>query len=403
MTIELMRHVDYWVGIPLCFALNSFNFFARLIDLFKKRGLPQYKKILYIKLSEMGAIILAYSLIKKMREEHSEAGIFFLTFKKNKEIFQALGEIVPDANVLTIRDESLISFSFDTVKAIRRLRRENIDITFDLEFFSRFTAVLAYLTGGKKRVGFSRYSFEGLYRGNLFTHAIAYNPLLHISETYLSLHQTITNDRKNSPELKETVADNTIQAPHFISNEETRKGVLEKIKPYKISGDTRLILVNPGEGMLPLREWSLKNFTYICKELLNDEKNYICIAGTANKYKKEIRLHAALNNPRCINLVGKTSIIELLELFSLAHILIANDCGLSHIAALTSIEKFIIFGPESPQIFSPLDEHTQLLYARMPCSPCLSVLNHRNSRCKNNICLQAVDPRDVLMRIKKFL
>lgn len=338
-----------------------------------------------------------------MREDHSEAEIFFLTFKKNKEVFQTLGEIVPYANVLTIRDESLILFFFDTVKALRRLRRENIDITFDLEFFSRFTAVLAYLTGGKKRVGFSRYSFEGLYRGSLFTHAIAYNPLLHISQGYLSLHQTIKTNRKNSPELNEIADADRVQAPRFISNEETHKTVLEKIKPYKISGDTRLILINPGEGMLPLREWPLENFTYICKELLNDEKNYICIAGTANKYKKEIHLLTALNNPRCINLVGKTSITELLELFSMAHILIANDCGLSHIAALTSIEKFIIFGPESPQIFSPMDEHTQLLYARMPCSPCLSVLNHRNSRCKNNICLQAIDPRDVLMRIKKFL
>jgi ADP-heptose:LPS heptosyltransferase len=94
-------------------------------------------------------------------------------------------------------------------------------------------------------------------------------------------------------------------------------------------------------------------------------------------------------------LVNQTELDELLELFSIADILVSNDCGLAHLAMLTPIKEFVIFGPESPQVFGPLTENNYTIYSRWPCSPCLSVLNHRNSACKNNQCLKCIKPEDV--------
>lgn len=52
-----------------------------------------------------------------------------------------------------------------------------------------------------------------------------------------------------------------------------------------------------------------------------------------------------------MRLIEQTELKELMELFCTANALISNDCGLTDLATLTSISKFIIFGPESPQIF----------------------------------------------------
>ena len=45
--------------------------------------------------------------------------------------------------------------------------------------FTRFTAMIGYLSGAATRVGFHRFHQEGLYTGDLFTHRVQYNPHLH--------------------------------------------------------------------------------------------------------------------------------------------------------------------------------------------------------------------------------
>jgi ADP-heptose:LPS heptosyltransferase len=103
----------------------------------------------------------------------------------------------------------------------------------------------------------------------------------------------------------------------------------------------------------------------------------------------------AVKSPRCFDFAGQTELEELLGLFSLADILVSNDCGLAHLAMLTPIKEFVIFGPESPQVFGPLAENNHTIYSRWPCSPCLSVLNHRKSMCKDNWCLKCIKPEEV--------
>jgi ADP-heptose:LPS heptosyltransferase len=147
------------------------NCILRLLAFGKKENIIP-RKILFIKLSEIGSIILLYPLLNRARKAYPEAEIFFLTFKKNKPLLQILD---PDCNILTIKEDSICSFILDTLRAIRKLRREKIDIAFDLELFSRFTAILNYLSGAAKKVGFYRYSMEGLYRGELLTHKVQYN------------------------------------------------------------------------------------------------------------------------------------------------------------------------------------------------------------------------------------
>ena len=64
-------------------------------------------------------------------------------------------------------------------------------------------------------------------------------------------------------------------------------------------------------------------------------------------------MRGAISNSRCMDFTGKTSLEELMELFLISEALISNDCGLVHLAMLTKIKKFILFGPESPQVFGP--------------------------------------------------
>lgn len=402
MNIEMMRYADYWLGVPLCFLLSSLNCILKIISFGTKRE-NVTQKILFIKLSELGAIILAYPLMRRVKEQYLASELFFVTFEKNRSIFTLLGEIVPAKNILTIREDSIYLFTLDTLKVIRKLRQEKIDVIFDLDFFSRFTAILAYLIKSDKRIGFHHYTFEGLYRGSLLTHKIQYNPLSHVSKNYFSMAQAIIKRNKNTPELEERLEESEITFPKYISKSETKERVRRKLKELEISEKQRVFLLNPGEGILPLREWPLNNFILLSKWLLEDNKNCVVLIGTAGAAKKGETISRAMNNLRCVNLIGQTSLEELAELFDSSAALISNDCGLAHLAMLTSTKKFIIFGPESPRVFGPLGDNNYIIYSNWPCSPCLSILNYRKSACKDNRCLQTIRPNDIYELIKKTL
>ncbi len=396
-----MRYADYWLGIPLCFTLSCLNATWKVFGFRKMRRKATPKKIVFIKLSELGAIVLAYPLLRRAKEECPGVKLFFVTFENNRGIFELLGNIVEHDNILTIREDSIWVFISDTFKIVRKMVKERADIVFDLELFSRFTAILTFLSQAHKKMGFYNYTFEGLYRGNFLTHRIQYNPLLHISKSYLSLWQTVNQEKKDSPEMGERIEDKDIALPKAHVPSETTKQIEDKLKEFGITRGNKLFLLNPGEGTLPLREWPLENFVILSEWLLEDANNYIILAGTKSGFKKAELLCAEVGNRRCLNLVGQTSLPELLALFNMADALICNDCGLAHLASLASIKQFIIFGPETPTVFGPSGEDKWIIYSGLPCSPCLSALNNRDSACKDNKCLRIIKPDDVYKLIER--
>jgi ADP-heptose:LPS heptosyltransferase len=108
-------------------------------------------------------------------------------------------------------------------------------------------------------------------------------------------------------------------------------------------------------------------------------------------------------------LTGYTqNIRELLVLFFHAKLLITNDGGPGHFAALTPIHTIMFFGPETPALYAPLASslggESVALYAGTPCSPCLTAYNHRTTSCDgDNVCLQEIKPQTVLAHAARML
>ena len=74
MTVDLMRYIDKWMGIPLCFIFSVMN---RILRFFTSQKTPeQIKKILIIQLSERGAVILAHSAVVKVKELFPQATLY---------------------------------------------------------------------------------------------------------------------------------------------------------------------------------------------------------------------------------------------------------------------------------------------------------------------------------------
>jgi hypothetical protein len=100
--------------------------------------------------------------------------VYFVVFEENRFVLDIM-EILPAENIITVATSSLPALCFSILRAIIRWRAIGIDAVIDLEFLTRFSAIFAFLSGAKSRVGFHTFFGEGPNRGNLMTHRLVYN------------------------------------------------------------------------------------------------------------------------------------------------------------------------------------------------------------------------------------
>ena len=388
--------MDYLLGIPICFLLSLLYYVRRL---FPQRPC-RYKKFLFIQLSEMGAAILAYPAIRSLKKKYPQVELFYMIFTKNRASVDVLGEI-PTQNILTINDRSLPNFFADTVKNILRMHKEGIDVVFDLELFSRATAILSFLSGAPYKVGFYRYRMEGLYRGSFFTHKIQYNFQQHLSKTLLLFAKAIESKRKDHPTMNAPISDDEILVKRVESTPEQMTAMWKKLKTISpnVSEKNKLIILNPSAGLLPIRAWPVENYIRLAKKILEKRVNYVILTGSTKDVTITQEVRESLGSERCIDLTCQTTFSELVDLYNIADVLVTNDSGPAHFASLTPIRSFVFFGPETPVLYRPLGENTRILYSDFPCSPCITAFNHRYTTCLHNKCLEAISADKVYMLI----
>ena len=106
---------------------------------------------------------------------------------------------------------------------------------------------------------------------------------------------------------------------------------------------------------------------------------------------------------RVRSVAGKTTLRDVLVLYTLAEVLVTNDSGPGHFASMTDIHNIVLFGPETPQLFGPLGENRHVLWAGLACSPCVNPYNHRFSPCQNNVCMQSITVDQVFAEVEAAL
>ena len=94
---------------------------------------------------------------------------------------------------------------------------------------------------------------------------------------------------------------------------------------------------------------------------------------------------------------------ELLHVFDLAHVLVTNDSGPAHFAALTRIHVIVFFGPEIPERYRPLTASSDVVHTGYSCSPCIGPYNQRLSPCNDNLCLKSIKVREIAALVRSRL
>ncbi len=74
--------------------------------------------------------------------------------------------------------------------------------------------------------------------------------------------------------------------------------------------------------------------------------------------------------PHVRNLVGQLSLRQTAELLAGAGVVVANDCGLGHLAAAVGTPTIMIFGPTPHLTLGPMPSHVRIVRRGLDCEPC---------------------------------
>ena len=385
MKTSTLRAVDQWIGLPACLLLTLHRW---LLGGSAPAG--PVRRILFVKLAEQGSTVLAEEALRSAIARVGSEHVFFLAFEENRFILDAM-DLIPGDNVLTLDATSLATVTRSTISVLRRLRALRIDAAVDLEFFARSSAIFSYLSGAHQRVGLHSYAGEGPSRGNLLTHRLLYNPYLHTSQLFLLLVEALDCAANRFPAFPRVPPRMRQHGAIRPPAAEDVAAVARLLRDCTRQADVPpIILLNANCGdLLPLRRWDSGRYVGLARRLLDARPEvYVAFTGNSNEAAEADRLAVAVSSPRCVSLAGRTTLRELLALYSLSQVLVTNDSGPAHFATLTPIDVVTLFGPETPALFAAQTLRNHVLWAGIACSPCVSAFNNRLSTCQDNVCMQ---------------
>lgn len=378
LSLSAMKFIDSFVGKPVCFLLTPLARWSRHSDSYP----PDVKKVLIVKFWGIGSIVLVSAALEKLKEKYPSCRISFLTFESNRDVC----EMIPSIDeILTLpTNVDFAEFTLDTLSVLNRLRRKKFDLALDFEFFTRYSALITFLSGARVKAGF--HAWEA-YRGDLHDIRVPFNYYWHVTDNFVNLATGESNSSGRHV------------LPRLRVPEESKVWARQFLKENGVNPRDIVIVVNPNAGELALeRRWPRENFVRLIRALDTKYGAKIFLIGGASEqgYTDGILREAGVAS--AVNLAGKLSIRQLAALLSAAALVITNDSGPLHIACAVGTPTIAFFGPETPVLYGPVGNDHRVFFKGLSCSPCINVHNAKTARCRHgqSDCLTRITVDEVL-------
>ncbi|MFO0664548.1 MAG: glycosyltransferase family 9 protein [Polyangiaceae bacterium] len=371
INVGFMRWIDNRVGNLACSAL------ALQKRVFGPTTPPTapYRKIAVMKFFGLGSIIVSSPALAALRDLYPDAEIHFVTFQSNKGVLELLG--VADKHWF-IDVSSPAALAKTTLLVTAALRRENIDLVVDLEFFAKFPMTLSGLAGIPHKAGF--YLTPETWRRTLLDVAGSYNHYFHTKDIFLSLVYLLHTGDFYYLDFEAFRA--KYKYPHLTPSQESRVSLAKVLAETGVDTSGSLIVINANTSpdLAPeVRKWPEERYAELAKRLLAEYPSAtVCFIGANNERTYVESICRRVADPRAFSLAGKTNLKELLALFARASLVISNDSGPMHLACLVDAPILGLFFADTPTIFGPIATRTETVTPGLYSIPLFTVYNGKD-------------------------
>ncbi|OGI22725.1 MAG: hypothetical protein A2287_02880 [Candidatus Melainabacteria bacterium RIFOXYA12_FULL_32_12] len=340
-------------------------------------------KILIVRLSAIGDVIHSLPVLHALRRKFPNAYIGWLVEDKAAEILLG-NSLIDQVYVLPKKKWKSQGFTLKTCKEflefIKTIKNEKFDIAIDLQELFK-SGILTYLSGAKRRIAHAKTrEFADIFINEKLKAHNIFDPNKPVIERYLETAQHLeapTDEIKFSlPPINQQIKD-------------TVSGLLKNLDK-----DKPIVILAPATTW-PSKHWLESYWSELLDRLAPD--NNVIFIGSSQDIALINKITSEANTDNYLSLAGKTSLLELIELFNRTDIVIAPDTGPAYIANATDKPAIImISGSTSYKRTFPYGEKHTAIAANLPCQPC-----HKKRCLKKDYhmeCMKKVTP-DKIFRI----
>lgn len=335
------------------------------------------KRVLIFNVNWLGDVLFSTATIRNIRRNYPDSFIACIIPSRCYPILKGN----PNLDEIIIFDEKERHRGIIAkLKFVQLLRRKKFDVVFLLHR-SLTRAFISWLAGIPRRAGY--YTKK---RGFLLTKRVAPVPIdsLHRIDYYLNVIE------KAGLKVEDRYLDFFIDAADV-------KFVEEFFNKKSIGKGDFLVGINPGGNWLPKR-WPEEYWARLADKLIAGMGSKVIITGGNKDIAISQRIRDLMKETPIIT-SGVFNLKQLGVLCRKLDLFITADTGPMHIANASGAKRIIaLFGPTSPEITGPFPpKNTVILSKGVGCKiPCYVV------NCKDNRCMKAITPDDVIREIKNF-
>jgi heptosyltransferase II len=145
----------------------------------------------------------------------------------------------------------------------------------------------------------------------------------------------------------------------------------------------------PGAEYGPAKRWLPERFAEVAAKISAQSSAQWLLFGTKNDAAIGDQIAGAIDD-HCVNRIGQTTLDELIHELRECRLLLTNDTGTMHLAALLGVPVVAIFGSTEPRLTGPLGNGHIILRHHVECSPCFLRECPIDFRCMKAVSTQEV-------------
>ncbi len=283
----------------------------------------------------LGDALMSVPAVRAIKRGRPDAHVTILTPSKLADVWREVAEV--DA-IVGIEPK-------DNVFAVaRKLRGGDFDAAILFPNSLR-VALESWLAGIPRRVGYPGHRRSAL------------------------LNQIPREKKKKQSAAPEHQVNHYLRLAEFIGAETGGVPLVEARPPFNRAKTARIALC-PGAEYGPAKRWLPERFGEVMQHVSAEYDCAWVLVGVAKDLPigEDILQHAG--SARVENLIGKTTLAELIAFLRTCELLLTNDTGTMHLAAFLGVPVVAVFGSTEPALTGPLGEGHHVLRRHVACSPC---------------------------------
>ena len=296
----------------------------------------------------LGDAVMTVPAVRAIKRGRPDAHLTILTRSKLADFWKTVAEI----------DEIIAIESDDGIRAVAQKIRRDFDVAVLFPNSVR-VALEAWLAGIPRRVGY-RARWRGVLLSQIVPEKRRPHPLRHQVHHYLDMAKFIGASVEDE---------------------------IGKTRPGPAPSTARRFALCPGAEYGAAKRWPPERFAAVAKLVRETTHCAWVLVGVEKDHEIGAQIAAALDG-QCENLIGQTTLAELIERLRECQLLLTNDTGTMHLAAHLGIPTVSIFGSTEPALTGPLGKGHRVLRHHVACSPCFLRECPIDFRCMDSVSVE---------------